>query len=102
MKLVKDDLQTLKDATVDVARLVVDQGDELSVGARRTNRAKMAVEVGTRDLKVARKYKSKSRKKCYWMTCLIVTLLLLGGGVAFVFLYNDGEYWVKLKNWLGI
>ena len=52
MKLVKDDLQTLKDATVDVARLVVDQGDELSVGARRTNRAKMAVEVGTRDLKV--------------------------------------------------
>lgn len=36
------------------------------------------------------------------MICLIVTLLLIGGGVAFVFLYNDGELWVKLKNWLGI
>ena len=90
------------DATRDVATLVVDQGDELAVGARRTNRTRMAVEVGTRDLKVARNYKRKSRKKWFWTICCIVVLLVLGGGAAFVALYNGGEYWKVIKEKLNL
>lgn len=93
MRAVKRDLETLKDATMDVASLVVDQGDQLALGQRRTERAKMAVEVGTRELKLARNFKSKSRLKCYLFACCLACIVLLGATAAFLLLYNDGQYW---------
>jgi t-SNARE complex subunit (syntaxin) len=101
MRAMKRDLETLKDATMDVAGLVVDQGDELAVGQRRTERAKMAVEVGTRELKVARNYKSKSRIKCYLFAGCLACIVLLGAAAAFVLLYNDGEYWNDIRKAIG-
>jgi hypothetical protein len=54
MQHVKRDLQSLKDVTFDVASMVVQQGDELSAGHQRSNRARMAVEAGTREMKFVR------------------------------------------------
>lgn len=93
MRAVKRDLETLKDATMDVASLVVDQGDQLAVGQRRTERAKMAVEVGTRELKLARSFKSKSRLKCYFFACCLACIVLLGATAAFLLLFDEGKYW---------
>lgn len=100
MRAVKRDLEVLKDATKDVASLVVDQGDQLAIGQRRTERAKMAVETGTRELKLARSFKSKSRVKCYLFACCLFCIVLLGAAAAFLLLYNQGEYWTVIVNYV--
>ena len=62
----------------------------------------MAVEAGTRELKLARKYKSQSRKKCWFALCCVLLLLLGGGAAAFLLLYNDGEYWHDIERKLNL
>lgn len=50
----------------------------------------------------ARTLKKKSRTKCIVVVCCVVFLLLAGGAATFVLLYNDGEFFVKLKALVGV